>query len=98
MGYFQWESKNYTKQNGFKYETEVIAVQIWITRDFLSFVRLGDYTANVWYPGQPQTCSKCDSAEHRVRDCPQKRPRRWEAKINEERKKSDKEKENEEDS
>ena len=64
IGHFQRESQDYTKQNGFKYETEVIIVQIWITKDIQSFVRLGDYTDNVWYPGQPQTCSKCDSAEH----------------------------------
>jgi hypothetical protein len=94
IGHFQRESQDYTKQNGFKYETEVIIVQIWITKDIPSFVRLEDYTANVWYPGQPQTCSKCDSAEHRVRDCPQNRPRRWEEKVNEERTQTDKEKEN----
>lgn len=83
VGQHQRERLDYTKQDGFAYETELISVQIWLQKDIPSFIRFEEHIANVWYQGQPQTCAKCDSKEHRSRDCPQTRKRRWEDELKE---------------
>ena len=78
VGEHKREHKDYTKQGGFEYETEVISIQVWLQKEIPSYIKLGEYQANVWYLGQQQTCAKCNATDHRARECPQNRPRRWE--------------------
>ena len=81
IGEHKRERKDYTLEGGFEYDTEIIAIQVWLQKDIPSFIKLGEQQANVWYLGQSQTCAKCNSKDHMARECPQATPWRWERTV-----------------